>query len=70
LCDVLEMPDSDEEDYDSKKEARDYIRSFLKVENESTMIKGKVSGWKYGKDAKKDALYDLSKWDKLEQREN
>ena len=55
------------------KEAREYIRSFLKVENESALIKDRVENkrdWKYGTRASKtDGLYDLSKWQKYEDRE-
>lgn len=70
----INLSDSDSDDYDAKREAREYIRTFLQVENESTMIKEKVGNkrdWKYGlQSSKNEGLYDMSKWDKLEQREN
>ena len=65
-----EYSDSDSDGYQAKKEAREYIRSFLKVENESALIKDRVENkrdWKYGtKAAKTEGLYDLSKWNKIQ----
>lgn len=69
-----DLSNSDSDDFEAKREAREYIRAFLQVENESKIIKDKVGNkrdWKYGNKAGKDEeLYDISKWDRLEHREN
>jgi hypothetical protein len=59
------LEDSDSDEYDAKKATRNFLRTYLDVENQSTIIKDKV----YNKPSK-DRLYDLSKWEKISQREN
>ena len=54
------------------KETRDYIRSYLQIENESTLIKDKVYNrrdWKYGLgQSKNDGLYDMSQYEKQDNK--
>lgn len=63
---------SDSDGYEAKREARELLRAFMQVENESTMIKDKVTNrkdWKYGlRGSTNEGLYDLSKWDRLDQK--
>lgn len=65
--------DSEDEDLDAKREARDLLRAFMKVENESAIIKDKITNkhdWKYNKPTKTEGLYDVSKFERLHQAEN
>lgn len=65
--------DSEDEDLDAKREARDLLRAFMKVENESAIIKDRITNkhdWKYNKPTKTEGLYDVSKFERLHQVEN
>lgn len=66
-----DLSDSDSDGYEAKREAREYIRSYLQVENESTLIKDKVQNrrdWKYGKSSKHEDLFEIPGKPSLRQR--